>query len=129
VTQPLPAQLLPPLPPKPPPQPVASDDTWAIALAEMLPTLAGPARSFLTGSCMEDGGTAPDGNGDLKRICRIVVEDRAADSVGWLTTQAGYTIRRKLSSLLKEPVLIEIVAAATPAAPIAAAVAAVERAP
>lgn len=91
-----------------PAPPMPHDDPWAIALAELGPTLPGVAQSYLTGSRMELAG-------DVAGIplYRIVVEERAALGVGWLTAQAAPAIRRKLGSLLRQQVVVEIVAAET----------------
>lgn len=92
-------------PSAPPPLPLPHDDPWTIALRELLPTLNGAAQSYLTGSRLEAAG---DVNG--VPLHRVIVEPRAAIGVGWLTTQVGFAIRKRLGSLLGHPVLIEIVA-------------------
>lgn len=97
-----------PLPPRPalPANlaPMPTDDPWAVCLAE-LKSLPGVAESYLTGSRLEEAGMV-----DNVPLFRVVVEERAASGVGWLTKQAGVAIRRTLSSVLGKPVLIEIVA-------------------
>lgn len=100
--------LTPPAKLQPPalPLPMPNHDPWSIALAELRPVLPGTAMSYLAGSCLEAVGDV-----DGVPLYRIVVEERAAVGVGWLTTQVGPAIRRKLGSLLGRPVLIEIVAA------------------
>lgn len=94
-----------PAPVPPPPAPMAHSDPWAICLAELAPTLPGVAASYLTGSTLDAAGDV-----DGVPLYRVVCEARAALGLGWLTTQAGPAIRRKLSSILGYPVLIEIVA-------------------
>lgn len=93
--------------PEPPP-PLATDDPWAIALTELAPALPGLAATYLAGSRMENGG-------DLAGIplYRIVIEPKAALFVEWLNKQAGGAIRRKLSSILRKRIEIEIVAMET----------------
>lgn len=100
--------LQPPAQPAPSRLPAAMphDDPWAIALAELTPTLPGVASSYLVDSRMEAAG---DVNGIP--LYRIVIAGRVAVGVQWLTHQAGPAIRRKLGSVLGKPVLIEIVAA------------------
>lgn len=95
----------------PPPLSRAQDDPWAICLAELLPTLQGPAQAWLTGSVLFDAGDVKDADGRAVPLYRVVVEERAALGVQWLTKQAGVAIRRTLGSVLGRPVLVEIVAA------------------
>lgn len=87
-------------------------EIWQAALGEMLPTLAGVAKSYLTDSRLE-----PAGNVNGVPLYRVIVEERAAAGVTWLTTQAGFAIRRRLTSILGHAVLIEIVAAQAEPAP------------
>jgi hypothetical protein len=89
------------------PRPVApTDDPWVIALAELMPTLSGVAQSFLTDSRLEAAGDVAG-----VALYRVIVEERAAAGVTWLTAQAGPAIRRKLASVLGKQVLIEIAVA------------------
>jgi hypothetical protein len=89
------------------PRPVApTDDPWVIALAELMPTLSGVAQSFLTDSRLEAAGDVAG-----VALYRVIVAERAAAGVTWLTAQAGPAIRRKLASVLGKQVLIEIAVA------------------
>ena len=88
------------------PPPMAHDDVWTIALAELRATLPGVAASYLANSQMVAAGAV---NGIP--LYRIVLEERAAVGIGWLVAQAGPAIRRKLSVLMGKSVLVEIVSA------------------
>lgn len=91
---------------KPPPLPVplAHDDPWAIALAELLPVLPGRSAQWLEGSTL----TA---NGELAGIpfYRITAKTEPSN-IGWLVQQAEPAIRKKLSGLMGKRIEIEIVA-------------------
>ena len=100
-----PSEEAPPVAKPPPLPPIGADNPWATALAEIMPTLTGPAQSWLTGSRMERGK-------DIEGIplYRIVVEPRAAAGVEWLTKQTNAVIRRTLGSILRQRIVVEIVA-------------------
>lgn len=85
------------------PPPLAHDDPWAIALPELLQTLTGSAPLWLEGSRLES-------NGELAEVpfYRLIVMQPGADT-GWLTRQAGPTIRRKLANILRKPIELDIV--------------------
>lgn len=87
--------------------PMAHDDPWAVAMAELKPSLPGVAQSYLTGSRMERGEDV-----DGIPFYRIVVEERANAGVDWLNKQVSVAIRRTLSSILRQKIVVEIVAAA-----------------
>lgn len=91
--------------PQPPPM---AGDPWAEVVGDLCRTQPAdwPARDWLTGSRLQ-----PAGDVDGVALYRVVVGPHAAAGVGWLTTQAGFAIRRRLTSILGHPVLIEIVAA------------------
>jgi hypothetical protein len=92
--------------PAPLPAPLAHDDPWAIALAELAPSLPGLAATYLAGSRMENGGELAG-----VPLYRIVVDSKAAIFVEWLNKQAGGAIRRKLGTILRKRIELEIVAA------------------
>lgn len=93
----------PPVANPPPPMPI--DDPWAAALAELSPSLPGVAASYLAGSRMERG---EDYEG--LPLYRIVVEARAAPGVDWLNKQTSSAIRRTLGSILRQKIVIQVVA-------------------
>lgn len=96
----------------PPPPPLAHDDPWTIALAEFKATLAGELYAILIGSRIEPTTSVHNERGILTpRYLVLIDPTKAASGLTHFTTQAGPAIRRKLSSLLGKPVLIEIVAA------------------
>lgn len=97
VEQPTPAPSL--------PEPLAIDDPWLATLEEIRPTLTGPAQSWLTGSRMERG---EDYEG--LPFYRIVVEARAAPGLDWLNKQTSAVIRRTLGSILRQKIVVQIVA-------------------
>jgi hypothetical protein len=86
---------------------MAHGDPWAVCLSE-LKSLPGVALDYLAGSRLEEAGTV-----DGVPLYRVVCDERAAAGLAWLTAQAGPAIRRKLSSVLRQPVLVEIVRAET----------------
>lgn len=87
----------------PPLAPMPTGDPWAIALPELLQTLTGSAPLWLAGSRLES-------NGELAEVpfYRLIVMQPGADT-GWLTRQAGPTIRRKLANILRKPIELDIV--------------------
>lgn len=90
-------------PPLPPPMP--HDDPWSIALAELLPTLPGKTRQWLQDSQLTV-------NGELAGVpfYRVTVMTDPAN-IEWLKQQAEPAIRKKVSSILRKRVELEIVAA------------------
>lgn len=103
MTPPANAQPPPPLPP-----PMSHDDPWAVALAELSPTLPGVAAAWLKDSRLEPSGELA--GVPLYRV--MVLTDTA--NIGWLTQQAEPAIRRKLGSLFGKRILVEIIAATVP---------------
>lgn len=95
-------------PPPPLPPPMAHDDPWAVALAELSPTLPGVAAAWLKDSRLE-----PSGELAGVPLYRVMVLTDAAN-IGWLTQQAEPAIRRKLGSLFGKRILVEIIAATVP---------------
>lgn len=96
---------------KPAPAPPLFTEAWWVAmLAELEPSLPGVAISYLAGSCLDDLRERAQGAPRAPDF-RVVVEERAAAGVTWLTAQAGPAIERKLSSILGKRVQVEIVAA------------------
>lgn len=81
--------------------PLAHDDPWAVALAELGRTLPGSAPQWLEGSHMEP-------NGELAGVpfYRIVMVQPHADP-GWMQRQAEPAVRRKLGSILGKRITIE----------------------
>lgn len=99
--------------PPPPPLPVmAHDDPWAVCLSELQGSLPGVALGYLEGSRIEEAGDV-----EGVPLYRVVCEERAASGLSWLTAQAGPAIRRKLGSVLRKSVVVEIVAAEPVAVP------------
>lgn len=97
---PMPAAPLPAPIPEPPP-PMAHDDPWAIALAELAPVLPGRSGQWLIGSRLAE-------NGELAGVplyCIHLVTDSA--NIGWLKQQAEPAIRKKLSSILGKRILLD----------------------
>lgn len=86
------------------PPPMSHDDPWAMALAELSPTLVGVAASWLAGSQLRESGELAG-----VPLYRVLVTNAAAN-VTWLTQQAEPAIRKKLSSLFAKRILVEIVA-------------------
>lgn len=95
--------LAPPANPQPPPLPPPRphDDPWAIALAEMLPTLSSQARAWLEHSELSMGEIAGE------PLCEILVKHPSAN-VEWLK-RLEPTIRKKLGSLLHKRVNVGFV--------------------
>lgn len=94
-----------PQPPPPLPPPMAHDDPWAVALAELSPTLPGVAASWLKDSRLEASGELAG-----VPLYRVLVLTDAAN-IGWLTQQTEPAIRKKLSSLFGKRILVEIMTA------------------
>lgn len=89
-------------PPLPPPMP--TDDKWAIALAELLPTLPGQAALWLTDSELVMSEIAGE------PLCEILVKHPNAN-VEWLMRQTEPLIRKKLGSLLGKRVNVGFILA------------------
>jgi hypothetical protein len=79
---------------------VLESDIWEKCKNELLPSLPGVAKTFLDGSVLV-------ADSDLEY--RVVITEHNARGLGWLQVQAGPAIKRKLTSLLKKPVSVEIV--------------------
>lgn len=96
-----------PQPPPPLPPPMAHDDPWAVALAELLPTLSTQAKSWLEHSELAMSEIAGE------PLCEILVRHPAAN-LQWLTDRTEPLIRKKLGSLMRKRVNVAIVLAPTP---------------
>jgi len=85
------------------PTPMAHDDPWTIALAELSAVLPGSAPRWLAGSSLKE-------NGELAGVpfYRVTLVCPEADP-GWLRQQAEPAIRKKLASLLGKRIALEIV--------------------
>lgn len=85
------------------PPPMAHDDPWTIALAELSAVLPGSAPRWLQGSSLKE-------NGELAGVpfYRVTLVCPEADP-GWLRQQAEPAIRKKLASLLGKRITLEIV--------------------
>lgn len=95
-------------PPPELPAPMAHDDPWAQALAELMPTLPGKSGSWLEGSqLVEDGELAG------VPLYRVMVLTEPGN-IGWLTQQAEPAVRKKLSSILRKRIMVNFVAASVP---------------
>ena len=81
--------------------PLAHDDPWAVALAELGRTLPGSAPQWLEGSRLVP-------NGELVGVpfYRVVMVQPHADP-GWMQRQAEPAVRRKLGSILGKRITIE----------------------
>lgn len=90
------------------PAPLAHDDPWRICLAELSMTLPNMAVTYLAGSVLEPAGEVPAANGAFVPLYRVVVGECAAAGLGWLKHQGAEAIRRRLSSVLGQSVLVEI---------------------
>lgn len=95
--------------PRPSP-PVQHDDPWAIALSELSRELPLGHVPTLMESRAELVGQAANENGDMRPLYRVTVPVTRARGLDHFIAQCGPAIRRKLSSVLGKPVLVEIVA-------------------
>jgi hypothetical protein len=102
----LPGAALPPVNPSPPPlpPPMATDDPWAIALAE-LGQANMPWMRWLAGSHLLENGVLAG-----EPFYRVVLTEPGANAE-WVTQQAEPAIRKKLSSILHKRISLDIVAA------------------
>lgn len=97
--------------PPPLPPPVAHDDPWAIALAELAGVLPGSAPHWLEGSRLEASGELAG-----EPLYRVILTNPRANAQ-WLSQQAEPAVRKKLASLLRKRILLEFVNAAQELAP------------
>lgn len=96
----------------PPPAPMPHDDPWSICLAELRRELPGGFVPWLEGSRIEDAGMVNREDGEPVPLYRVVIEAaRAISGLTYFERQCAGSIRRTLSSVLRSPVLVEIVAA------------------
>lgn len=97
--------------PSPPPAPMPHDDPWSVCLAELRRELPGGFVPWLEGSRIEDAGMINRDDGEPVALYRVVIEaSRAATGLNYFERQCAGSIRRTLGSVLRYPVLIEIVA-------------------
>lgn len=87
------------------PPPMAHDDPWAIALAELLPTLPGKSGQWLQGSRLIANGELA---GEPLYTISLLTD---AANIGWLKQQAEPAIRKKLSSILGKRILVDFAVA------------------
>jgi len=87
-----------------PPPPLATSDPWQVILAELHHELMAdaPAHKWLRGSALVQVG-------DVVGVPLYQVQVNDAAGVSWLSNRLAATIRKKLSVLLRQRVLVEIV--------------------
>lgn len=93
------------------PPPMPTDDPWAIALSELLPTIGGQAATWLAGSRLQEGAELAG-----EPFYQVLVTQPGA-SVEWLTRQAERAIRVKLATLVGKRVSVAFVLVESEPAP------------